>query len=324
MRSGHRESGHSGMNFLQGPSRKDLFDYPGMSLLRLFFFRRQARRDSQAASQIAEKLGHANLDWRKNEIFKKTDRDVLYILGSGSSINDLTESNFETISRGSSVGINVWAIHPFVPDVYSFESASQMDGVVGEVEFLEHCLTRPEVLEKRPGVLLLRQRVAPGETQIIRFPSELLKDVHVYGRVNVVSHEKGNLAKDIELGLKSIRGGRVPGNVLLDNGASVVRLVVLGLLQGFREIVLVGVDLDRRPYFWLADNYAHPDPEVERLFPRRSGVPHDTLETESRPFAVDEVIVALARISRDSGGVKVMAGSADSTLASRLGVHDWG
>ena len=303
--------------------RRNLFEHPGMSTLRLQFVRKQAERDSQAARHIAEKLGYASLDWRKNDIFTKSDRGVLYILGSGSSINDLTVANFERISKGSSVGINVWAVHPFIPDVYSFESASQISGVTGEVEFLEKCLARTQVLSKRPNILLLRQRVAPGETQIIRFPPELQDNVRVYGRVNVVSQVRDNLIGDIKRVLSLVRKGRVPGNVLLDNGASVVRLIVLGLLQGFQKIVLVGIDLDSRPYFWLAENYAEPDPEVERLFPRRSGVPHDTLETESRPFPVDEFIVGLARIARSLTGVRIMTGSLDSALAGRLEVYDW-
>lgn len=303
---------------------KRALEHPLVFPVRERLLLRQALRDSVSATQIAAQLGHQKLDWRNNELFKSSDREVLYILGGGSSINDLSPANFERISQGSSVGINVWAVHPFVPDVYSFESAAQLDGVPGEVEFLEACLSKPTVIEKQPRVILLRQRVAAGETQIIGFPDELQRGVFVSGRVNLVTRAKQNLARDLERALRLIVRGRIPPNVLLDNGASVVRLIVLGFLQGFKKIVLVGIDLDARPYFWLSENYAHSNPELARLFPRNSGVPHDTLETTSRPFAADEVIVELAKILRRWRGVRVVVGSKSSLLADRLETYEWG
>jgi len=290
---------------------------------RFRLFLRQARRDSLVASEISASLGYRDLNLQSSELFIGSARDSLFILGSGSSINDLSTENFQTVALGTSIGINVWAVHPFVPDVYSFESASQLDGISGEVEFLEERLRRPEVLEKRPRFVLLRQRIAPGETQIIRFPPELREGVFVYGRVNLVTRLEKNLRRDLALAMDAFSAERMPSNVLLDNGASVVRLIILGLLQGFKEIILVGVDLDERPYFWLAENYAFPDPQLAHFFPRRSGLPHDTLETTSRPFPVDTVILALADIAQATFGAKVVVGSSDSLLAQQLSVFDW-
>jgi len=294
-----------------------------MAPARLRVLLRQADRDSAVASKISASLGYRDLNIESRDLFGDSARGSLFILGSGSSINNLSAENFNTVARGVSIGINVWAVHPFVPDVYSFESASQLDGISGEVEFLEERLTRPEVMAKRPRFVLLRQRIAPGETQIIRFPPELREGVFVYGRANLVTRLEKNLRRDLALAMDAFSAERMPSNVLLDNGASVVRLITLGLLQGFKEIILVGVDLDERPYFWLAENYAFPDPQLARFFPRRSGLPHDTLETTSRPFPVDTVILALAHIAEAKFGSKIVVGSADSLLADQLSVFDW-
>ena len=302
---------------------RGILEGPGSSVLRSQLFLSQARRDSYASRKIAVELGHSDLDVQQTELFDKASKETLYILGSGSSINDLLPGHFSTISKGCSIGINVWAIHPFVPDVYSFESASQFDGVLGEVEFLEQRLRRPEVLQNRPKFLLLRQKIAAGETQIIRFPDELRDHVYVYGRANLVTRNDRNLIGDLKRAFQLMMRPSFPDNVLLDNGASVIRLITLGLAQGFSKIVLVGVDLDSRPYFWLANNYQNRDPEVERLFPRRSGLPHDTLETLSRPFPTDTVITALAAVSEELFGAKILAGSPSSSLANRLEVFRW-
>ena len=44
-----------------------------------------------------------------------------FLLGSGSSLLELDESHFASIESGISIGLNLWVLHDFVPDVYYFE-----------------------------------------------------------------------------------------------------------------------------------------------------------------------------------------------------------
>jgi hypothetical protein len=100
-------------------------------------------------------------------------------------------------------------------------------------------------------------------------------------------------------------------------------MILLGALQGFRRIVLVGVDLDSRPYFWQSPDYQFGSDRIRQVFSRPAGTPHDTLETENRPFPTDQFIQALSTVVREELSTEVYVGSADSTLATELPTYPW-
>jgi hypothetical protein len=145
----------------------------------------------------------------------------------------------------------------------------------------------------------------------------------MYGRANLISRDSKNLQADIRQVVRGYKDARAPDNVLLDNGASVVRMILLGALQGFKRIVLVGVDLDSRPYFWQSSHYLFGSDAIREVFSRPSGRPHDTLETENRPFPTDRFIKALSKVVREELASEVFVGSADSKLATTLPVYPW-
>jgi hypothetical protein len=296
----------------------------GMAPIRAGLWHKNAWDASRSVSVVAAAGGYHELDIRRYAFGSLKKSDTLFVLGSGSSINNLQREHFREISSNVSVGINAWALHEFVPDAYCFETGKTAAGPAEDTLFISNRLNRPAVIDAAPEFFFLRPTLPATSKNLVQVPDALAKKGKLYGRANLVPTRPRNLLSDVYRLLESIAAGRSPSNVLLDNGASAVRMVMLGFSQGFRKIVLTGIDLDDRPYFWLAPEYETRSAEIERLFPRKSGVQHSTLSTDVRPFATDEVLAAIGDVLASNYGVRLFVATAASSLRTSLPVYRWG
>ena len=300
---------------------KGLLDHRLSAYARSFAWSKIAIRDSAATRLITAEAGYENLDVHRPFLADKPS-STLFILGSGSSILDLTDAHFQHIGQHASIGINVWAIHPFVPDAYCFETGVETNELRADTAFINlHLRKIPQ--STKPVFLFLRPRNSSFLQNMVRPPEGLKGPKLMYGRANLISSRPANLLADIRRVVRGYRNRTTPSNLLLDNGASVARMILLGALQGFRRIVLVGIDLDSRPYFWQSSDYQFGSEKIRQVFLRRAGIPHDTLETENRPFPTDQFIQALSTVVGEEFSTEVYVGSADSTLARELPIYPW-
>src|SRR5262249_36622754 len=66
-------------------------------------------------------LGITRLSWV--DLSQHRRSETLFILGSGPSINQISEERWRFIASHDSVGVNMWLYHRFVPTFYVVESA---------------------------------------------------------------------------------------------------------------------------------------------------------------------------------------------------------
>lgn len=302
------------------------FDYLGAPI-RFFVWVYMARKERRVVKRLRNAISKKGLGsitklLRARAVGKKT----FFILGSGSSVCELGSERLHRIGEEVSVGINVWAGHDFVPTVYALEPG-RYPASAEEIEhrrFITKRLERDEVVEIKPSVLELRPQSPFHPSQSVQIPAALEANSHLVGRVNLLrSNSVRGLRLDILLILWAIAARVVPTSVLPDNGATVVRSIFLAFMSGFKEIVLVGVDLNTDPYFWYASGCGDRYRELRNLFPRPLGKPHDTLETLNRPYDSRVFIIELARVLEKHFGTKVWSGSEVSSLAEPLGVFCW-
>ncbi len=294
----------------------------GMSGARAMVWLQNARADSSYSSRMAQIWGYRDLH-ADQPLFARDSNNVLFILGSGSSINNLRDHNFREISEHSSIGINVWAVHHFVPDVYSFEYDKQQNPQAPDLLRVQERLSRPEVLERKPRFIHLRPSSQHLDVPLLKLPHELESQTYMYGRANMIHSSVNGLDRDLMNIMSGYDRGWAPSNVLPDNGASVVRLLFLGLRQGFKKIVLVGIDLNASPYFWYDKKSKNYSERYVREFPRPPVREHDTLETLDRPFRTDDVIYAIARVAKSMRGAEIFVGDPSSSLSSQLNTYPW-
>lgn len=259
-------------------------------------------------------------DFRR-KLGPKSAAKTFYVLGSGASIEDITNVQFDHIGAQASVGINNWGLHPFVPDMYSLESVPWI-GDGKDFSRAMQFLDREDIRLRQPEILILRPKTASEVHQISVLPPELKASVSFYGRVTPSTREAKNLGGDIKYFFSHI-APRYP-SVVMDSGASVVRMVVIGMLLGFRRIVLTGVDLNGSPYFWEKNpeylfNLTSPPPVNNQL-----SFAHETTSSSNRPFDVITMLRALDNFFRTEREGQLLVTSRHSALAEFLPLETWG
>jgi hypothetical protein len=220
--------------------------------------------------------------------------------------------------QGTTIGVNSWVLHDFIPDAYSFEEMEN-DDYSAVAEGLSQALRHQKVLAARPDILHLRPRLATPASRLVAIPTELKPKTRYYGRVLPETRRTGNLLGDLMQLVKAQMNRRIPAHILLDGGFSIARMVSLGISRGYSSIVLVGVDLTTNRYFFEEDTShlaRHGLTNFNPWISRTSS--HDTEETANRSFSASQFLVALARASKTLGGPQLFVISQKSKLAIDL------
>lgn len=292
-------------------------EVPALSVLRQQMMWREALAEDKFVKRVSTSLGAKRFDIDSlNSRLKRETRDVFYILGSGSSIEDLAEADFDAISRGISVGINAWALHDFVPDIYAFEPVPERESDhYSTMQFLQ----RDEVVEREPAVMFLKPRTPIESEQLAMIHPALQRHTFLYGRFQPFTRLRENLARDLNVVWKLVDHHL---SVLPDSGASIVRMAFLGFLLGFRTIVFVGVDLSHTEYFWEKNPKYLKKFGLSSFSSGQKENTHETLVRENRAFGVIDMVLAF-RDFASKHGVTVEVASPRSLLARELPVHEF-
>jgi len=280
---------------------------------RLFLFTRELARERLRVHQAAEwldlpVLSRTVLEQLRN---RKPDATTAFILGTGASAAQLQPQDLVYIRSQFSVGVNQWIFHPTVPDVYAYE-------VDPDTRLLQ-MLDREDVKKAEPFLLFLRPSDPSQVANADHIPEFLRVRTFVYGRSNIWTRKSKNIGTD-SLSILRHLDKSSDRDILLDNGASIARMVALCFLLGFHKIVLVGVDLNNVQYFWHKNPKLIEPLGISNYETGQKGNTHETLSTSNRPFSIDEFITKMA-VSVAAEGAQIVIGSEESQLAGSLPVY---
>ena len=305
---------------------RKLLRMPTLSPLRYQLWKRDAHRDALVAEKFAAIHGKKKLDIYRSPLFDSSASKTLFILGSGWSVNELTDGMLRHIGAHQSVGINFWFFNSFVPTAFSFDAGK----VRKEEEFLVQdvlgklgqLLWKQEIRDAKPGVLYLRPHQS-NPSYLIPGPPELTSSSWVTGRANLLAGDYKSVEADLRYLVARVGSLKLPNGALPDNGSSVVRLIFLALAQGFKDIILVGIDLDSRPHFWFAPPYLERYPEYVKLFPAPDNRHHGTASRVSRALGNREFLAILGRVLSELGIAKLWLSSSTSQLSDDMPLYPW-
>jgi hypothetical protein len=284
-----------------------------------------ARRDAEATKRVAASKYRLALDTRDSaSLIQLGHRRTLFILGSGASINTLTDEHWEEITAGMSVGVNSWPLHPFIPTIYSFESQESAE-YEHEAQVLRSVLARRLETGHQPVMLHLRPHASTRPDWEILPPPGWDGRLFYYGRTTLATHRLRNLERDLKALIGAHRSGALPPEILLDSGGSVGRMVSLGIFLGFERVVLVGVDLGGNEYFFEDDPRYLSNLGIESYNPWKSRTEqHETQQRTNRSFVATEFLGSLAAVSRDLGGPEIFVAGKKSLLSGVVPQFKWG
>lgn len=295
-----------------------------------------------ATADVFGQIGRAEITRRKREWTAlaselpgpfRPSSTVLYVLGSGQSINQLAPAAWETIGAADSLGINFWLLHEFVPSAYVQEWIDPR----GDPSLAERLEVRREILRCRrdelTGVPFFFRTPATrrrgGRHRLV--PLDVERQLPVDGESLVLTSDINLLPLDVDGFTKTIalcaRAGlldeRRRWRYLPTTRGTVLWAILFGTRLGYEEIVLCGVDLTNTDYF-----YEDPDAPMVRLdLPRpqnvQTGRVHKTNDPAEPGPTMQEIVTALAGGLLARRGIDLTVAHAGSLLARELDVHEW-
>jgi hypothetical protein len=242
----------------------------------------------------------------------------VFILGSGASVLELTSEQWREVRNFPSIGFGAWPLHPFVPNLLAFgptRGLSDYEAVFTRV------MSRKDIVQAKPEVLLLRSSLAEDIEMYSRLPEPHRSQASIYGRFSSLSRSLNGLRFELSRFFKNPNVADF--GITFDSGSTLARMISFAIKSGAREIVLLGVDLNTPQYFWEANPKILRANSFESFFTGQSGSRHSTLTDIRRPLPVDIVIAAIHEVFSELTGGEISIGSQHSGLARYLPAHRW-
>lgn len=244
----------------------------------------------------------------RREAFRgRKTADTLYVLGSGASVATFTAAEWDRIGDADSLGMNFWLAHPFVSRFHQFET--------------------PRSDEHRDRMLaLMAERASDYANTLFLFkdmdrrpmPAGALPEAW-RGRVFVPRKFplRAETEAAFEAELRLVRRLRLweRSDAMVQFRASLFEAVWFGLMMGYREIVLCGIDLTSPTYFWEVME------GVPKVYDTTGATLHRTADPAVHALPVDRVLEVLNHVVLGREGVTLSVARESSALYPRLPCH---
>lgn len=275
---------------------------------------RKEARNLETTNQTFELLDSSRLKALRSE------GRTFYILGSGASVNDLGKNEWDEVSAGFSVGLNSWAFHPFVPSAYAFENPRHKT-FDAQADAINAGLERNQVIDAQPSIFFFRNPPVPSYAKTLRIPAGLSGFTRVYGRVQFPRVREQALEGLLRGYFRFQTDASSSSTLLLDNGSTVIRMIDLALKTGFNKIVLLGVDLGSRPYFFEDDPSVLSRLGLPPLRLSDSSGSHATQDEHSRTTSFTVFLRALSRVVTETHSTDIRFVGASPALKGVIRQH---
>jgi len=249
--------------------------------------------------------------------------NTLFILGSGPSVNKLTDLDWKYVKSQDSWGFNFWFCHNHVPNCYFAQSA------ISNLKDDTH-LDRMDILMAK----------------ILYDKKEQYKDVNFYLRgdgVNTFKFHKTKLGRFIlnnhlnfhflpELIISS--KAKINSSVLIKKiyksgffsrtnsiqpipkfGSTVTELISLGIIAGYSNIVLCGIDMNDGAHFYDHEDYYKKYRYLRVLSKINNNKNvHEHMNKKIRKNTVKDIIVNLNDLALNNFDCQITVSSTSSAL----------
>lgn len=236
---------------------------------------------------------------------------TLFILGSGSSINRMTDEQWQTVRAHDSMGVSFWPLHEFVPTYLCLEGPPD-----------DRAAALYGLLEARADEYRDVPIIAKGGAQRFdedRFPPALRDNLYYSRQMIVPARDEAEFRRSLRW-LKALR--------LLDpqreldevpmTRSSLTYTLFIAIAMGYRTVVLCGIDLKSTGYFYSeegAPGVKHPE-----LVPHtgQQGQVHLTFDPSLHPLTIDRIVCGVRDEIFAPLGAELYIGSRESALYPEL------
>ncbi|WP_336325844.1 hypothetical protein [Halovenus sp. HT40] len=260
--------------------------------------------------------------------------DTLFILGSGSSITQITDAQWQHIDERDSVGLNRWPIHEFTPTYHVFETRMEPEYEEFTRTYWNLLNSRQAAYENIPIILkdvsTVYRRLEPDDLPGWLAGNLIVSCDSSYN--NIVTPASSVERNEALLQHLYDRGHFNSGefNILYRKRGSISYLIHFALCLGYENIVLCGVDMVDSTYFF-DEREAHYQ-EQGIPIPRPPSATHDnhnneethkTNDPDAGQLTLEKVIYSLREIVLKNEGVTIYVENEKSALHPRLPLYPY-
>jgi len=237
--------------------------------------------------------------------------DTIFIMGSGPSINDLTDEQIEEIRRNDSIGFNFWLAHDLVPTFYCFQHTKYGNGVLYKLfqrkarDYQDvPIIIRGSMLTKDPKYCEKMQMAYLGGSEVY-FLNEYPIDSKFTGRIDNLIRYLENLGF-LEFGKVSRFTPKLRGTLGL--------LICFSYQMGYKNIVLCGIDMNDSSHFYDSDDYS----EIRKDFALPAPGVSNISTMQDRDYSkntVSDYVSGLSRFMVERGRSSLFISSTQSALS---------
>jgi hypothetical protein len=218
-------------------------------LLMRIHHRYQLAQQSALAREVSSRTGLPLLETLDLGPLKTSD--TVFVLGSGSSINEISDARWKGIGCHDSIAMNFWPVHPFVPRIYLFENIARIQDNELIFDALQGLFER-RALDYRNTSKIVSELVPLNARQLIlEIPEPFCHLLYVGYSTNVIARDERELVRGIRYMLsKGVfdQGSQIRWH--FKYAGSVLAALSLAVRMGYRRIVLCGIDLGTAEYFY--------------------------------------------------------------------------
>lgn len=245
----------------------------------------------------------------------------LFILGSGPSINTLSDAQWEHVARHRSMGLNFWPVHEFVPTDYLFEHPRPPD----RAEALRDLLAL-RAYDYRDTRIYSNVKTYLREPELTAIVPSSLRD-NVVGVVPFYFQFRTEpmLSLSLTALYKGVGCFRLAGNWggVHHCRGSLSLAISIALALGYERIVLLGIDLHCSEYFWESQSWTPTMPELLPESSQASKVHRTADRQAAKSLTIVEYVAVLRRVVLGPSALEVYVGTDGSCLENCLGAYHW-
>ena len=245
----------------------------------------------------------------------KKNTDTLFILGSGASINNISEKGWEKIRQNNSIGLNYWPIHDFVPSYLMFEMPS------GERSkaFYNVLSKKKEFYGKIPLIFkgLYKNRKDFYGIKKVKslFHQDLINTIYLSHELSIPGRNEEEFSRGLKhLDLMGFFSDQKQIASLGQYRGTVTCAVIFGIKAGYKKIVLCGVDLNDTKYFYEESAEYYRSKGIEVPTSGQTTTIHKTNIAQPNVLPVSKAIILLNDFFNQKYGGQLFVANKKSAL----------
>lgn len=240
--------------------------------------------------------------------------DTLFILASGSSINQISPARWDVIARHDSIGFNFWPIHSFVPNMY-FVEAIQKGHCHNMFEPLCR-ITRRRVKDYASVIKVVTELRNAFPTGRFAGSEEIAGPWYTLRTFPVAASNEAELAYGLRhLCRKGLFDTAARVSAVFKQASTLSCLIALAIRMQYSTVVLCGVDLNHSEYFYQ-DTALYPETATLEFSPRYG--PHAINSPMPWRIPLESVILEMKRQLLDPAGVQLYVENRCSALWPKI------